>query len=79
MIRALPLFGLQGGLSDHLVRAWHHTFGLPVVAEQLFQQLRPLAVSGKTDPASDHVCAGSAPLPVYGNGENIRDWLHAFP
>ena len=44
--------------SDHLVRAWHHTYGLPVVDHQLLQQLRPLSFPRKIDSAHDHKCVG---------------------
>ena len=40
--------------SDHLVRAWHHTYGLPIVADQLLEQLRAVSFSRKADPADDH-------------------------
>ena len=39
--------------SDHLVRAWHETYGLPVVSDELFEQLWPLSFSGKADPRGD--------------------------
>ena len=43
--------------SDHLVRAWHHTYGLPVVADQLLEQLRPVSLPREADPADHHQCA----------------------
>ncbi len=61
--------------SDHLVRAWHHTYGLPVVisncsnnygSHQFPEKLIPLMIRNIRD---------SRPLPVYGEGHNVRDWL----
>jgi dTDP-glucose 4,6-dehydratase len=61
--------------SDHLVRAYHHTYGLPVVisncsnnygANQFPEKLIPLAINN---------IKNSKPIPVYGKGENVRDWL----
>ena len=43
--------------SDHLVRAWHHTYGLPVAHHQLLEQLRALSFSGEAHPADDPQCA----------------------
>ena len=62
--------------SDHLVRAWHETYGMPVVSDELFQQLWPLSFSGKADPRGDPERTGGKPLPIYGDGGNIRDWLY---
>ena len=42
--------------SDHLVRAWHHTYGLPVRDDQLLEQLRPLSLPRKADPVDDRQC-----------------------
>ena len=62
--------------SDHLVRAWHHTYGLPIVDDQLLEQLRAVPVSREADPArSSRTRSAGKPLPVYGTGENVRDWL----
>lgn len=62
--------------SDHLVRAWHHTYGLPVLTTNCTNNYGPAQFPEKLIP---HVIlravAGEA-LPVYGKGENIRDWLH---
>ena len=49
----LALFGLSKAASDHLVRAWHHTYGLPVADDQLLEQLRALPVPREADPADD--------------------------
>ena len=63
--------------SDHLVRAWHHTYGLPVAGHQLLEQLRSLSFSRKAHPADDHQrrsrasrCRSTA------TASNIRDWLY---
>ncbi len=62
--------------SDHLVRAWHHTYGLPVVTTncsnnyghyQFPEKLIPLVILNALD---------GKPLPIYGKGEQVRDWLH---
>ena len=62
--------------SDHLVRAWHHTYGLPVRHHQLLEQLRAVSVSREADPADHPQGLGGEPMPVYGNGANVRDWLY---
>ena len=62
--------------SDHLVRAYHHTYGLPVADHQLLEQLRPVPVPRKADSADDPQCPGRQTAPVYGDGQNVRDWLY---
>ena len=70
----LALFGQQGGLGPSGARVASHL--RPAGARhQLLQQLRALSVSGEADPAHDYQGAGGEPLPVYGDGQNIRDWL----
>ena len=62
--------------SDHLVRAWHETFGLPVVLSNCSNNYGPYQYPEKLLPVIiSKVLAGDA-IPVYGTGENVRDWLY---
>lgn len=62
--------------SDHLVRAWHHTFGLPVVTTNCSNNYGPYQFPEKLIPlAIQKACRGET-IPIYGKGENIRDWLY---
>ena len=62
--------------SDHFVRAYHDTYGLPVVITNCSNNYGPYQFPEKLIPLCIHnICEGN-PLPVYGKGENIRDWLH---
>lgn len=62
--------------SDHLVRAWHHTFGLPVVTSNCSNNYGPFQFPEKLIPLMILNGLEGKNLPVYGKGENIRDWLH---
>jgi dTDP-glucose 4,6-dehydratase len=62
--------------SDHLVRAWHHTFGLPVVTTNCSNNYGPYQFPEKLIPLVILNALEGKPLPVYGKGDNIRDWLH---
>lgn len=62
--------------SDHLVRAWHHTFGLPVLTTNCTNNYGPAQFPEKLIPHVLLQALAGKPLPVYGRGENIRDWLH---
>ncbi len=62
--------------SDHLVRAWHHTHGLPVVLTNCSNNYGPYHFPEKLIPLVILKAISGAPLPVYGDGSNIRDWLH---
>jgi dTDP-glucose 4,6-dehydratase len=62
--------------SDHLVRAWHHTYGLPVVMTNCSNNYGPYHFPEKLIPLTIINALQGKPLPVYGTGENIRDWLH---
>ena len=62
--------------SDHLVRAWHHTFGLPVVTSNCSNNYGPYQFPEKLIPLMIINALEGAPLPVYGGGENVRDWLY---
>ena len=62
--------------SDHLVRAWHHTYGLPVVMTNCSNNYGPYHFPEKLIPLTIINALEGKPLAVYGSGENIRDWLH---
>ncbi len=62
--------------SDHLVMAWHHTFDLPVVLSNCSNNYGPYHFPEKLIPLIILNALEEKPLPVYGNGENVRDWLH---
>lgn len=62
--------------SDHLVRAWHRTFGLPVLISNCSNNYGPYQFPEKLIPLMVLNAINGKPLPVYGTGENIRDWLY---
>jgi len=62
--------------SDHLVRAWHRTYGLPVVISNCSNNYGPCQFPEKLIPLMILKALDGKPLPVYGKGEQIRDWLH---
>ena len=62
--------------SDHLVRAWHRTYGLPVVVTNCSNNYGPYHFPEKLIPLTILNALAGKPLPVYGNGEQIRDWLY---
>jgi dTDP-glucose 4,6-dehydratase len=62
--------------SDHLVRAWHHTFGLPVVMSNCSNNYGPYHFPEKLIPLVVLNALEGKPLPVYGDGSNVRDWLY---
>jgi dTDP-glucose 4,6-dehydratase len=62
--------------SDHLVRAWHHTYGLPVVMTNCSNNYGPYHFPEKLIPLAIINALQGRPIPVYGLGMNIRDWLH---
>ena len=61
--------------SDHLVRAWHRTFGLPSLITNCSNNYGPYQFPEKLIPLMIINCLHGKPLPVYGKGENVRDWL----
>lgn len=61
--------------SDHLARAWHHTYGLPVVMTNCSNNYGPYQFPEKLIPLMILNGLEGKPLPVYGKGENVRDWL----
>ncbi len=62
--------------SDHLVRAWHHTYGLPVVITNCSNNYGPYHFPEKLIPLAIIKALHGEPIPVYGTGANVRDWLH---
>jgi dTDP-glucose 4,6-dehydratase len=62
--------------SDHLVRSWGETYGLPVVLSNCSNNYGPYHFPEKLIPVVILNALASAPIPVYGKGENIRDWLY---
>jgi len=62
--------------SDHLVSAWGHTFGLPVLITNCSNNYGPFHFPEKLIPLMIVKALGGEPLPVYGTGSNVRDWLH---
>jgi dTDP-glucose 4,6-dehydratase len=62
--------------SDHLVRAWHHTYGLPVVMSNCSNNYGPYHFPEKLIPVVILNALHGLPIPVYGAGENVRDWLY---
>jgi dTDP-glucose 4,6-dehydratase len=62
--------------SDHLARAWHDTYGLPVLVTNCSNNYGPYQFPEKLIPVVILKCLQGEPIPVYGKGENIRDWLY---
>ena len=62
--------------ADHLVRAWHHTYGLPTLTTNCSNNYGPYQFPEKLIPLMILNALAGQPLPVYGRGENVRDWLH---
>jgi dTDP-glucose 4,6-dehydratase len=64
--------------SDHLVRAWFHTYGLPVTTSNCSNNYGPYQHAEKFIPTVLRSCIEGRPIPVYGDGTNIRDWLYVM-
>jgi len=62
--------------SDHLVRAYHHTYGLPTFTTNCSNNYGPYQFPEKLIPLMIANALGGKPLPVYGDGQNVRDWLY---
>ncbi len=62
--------------SDHLVRAWHHTYGLPVVTTNCSNNYGPYQFPEKLIPLMILNARSGKELPIYGKGDNVRDWLY---
>ena len=64
--------------ADHLVRSYHHTYGLPVLVTNCSNNYGPYQFPEKLIPLMLHNALHAKPLPVYGDGGNIRDWLYVL-
>jgi dTDP-glucose 4,6-dehydratase len=62
--------------SDHLVRAWHHTYGLPILMTNCSNNYGPYQFPEKLIPVVINKALSRQPIPVYGQGVNVRDWLY---
>jgi dTDP-glucose 4,6-dehydratase len=62
--------------SDHLVRAWHHTYGLPTLTTNCSNNYGPYQFPEKLIPLMILNAIAGKPLPIYGDGLNVRDWLY---
>jgi dTDP-glucose 4,6-dehydratase len=62
--------------ADHLVRAWHKTYGLPVLLSNCSNNFGPYQFPEKLIPLTILAALEEKPLPVYGDGQNVRDWLY---
>ncbi len=62
--------------ADHLTRAYHRTYGLPVLLTNCSNNYGPMQYPEKLIPRMIQNALAEEPLPIYGNGQNIRDWLH---
>lgn len=64
--------------SDHLVRAYYHTYGLPTTTTNCSNNYGPYQHPEKFIPTVIRCCLQQQPIPIYGNGSNIRDWLYVI-
>lgn len=64
--------------SDHFVRAWHHTYGLPIKVSNCSNNYGPNHFPEKLIPLAINNIKNNRPVPVYGKGENVRDWLYVL-
>ena len=64
--------------SDHLVNSWHRTYGLPIIITNCSNNYGPFQFPEKLIPFMIINCLNEAKLPIYGNGENIRDWIYVI-
>ncbi len=62
--------------SDHLVHAWHHTYGLPAITTHCSNNYGPRQFPEKLIPHMIQCAISGRALPVYGDGKNVRDWIH---
>jgi dTDP-glucose 4,6-dehydratase len=62
--------------ADHMVRAYHHTYGLPTLTTNCSNNYGPYQFPEKVIPLMIHNALAGKPLPVYGDGKNVRDWLY---
>ena len=64
--------------SDHLVRAYHHTYGMPAVLSKCSNNYGPNHFPEKLIPLAINNIKNNKPVPIYGKGENVRDWLYVL-
>jgi dTDP-glucose 4,6-dehydratase len=64
--------------SDHFVRAWYHTYGLPIKISNCSNNYGPNHFPEKLIPLAINNIKNDRPVPVYGKGENVRDWLYVL-
>ena len=64
--------------SDHLVNSWGRTYGVPVIITNCSNNYGPFQFPEKLIPLMIINCLGWKPLPIYGDGQNVRDWLHVL-
>ena len=69
-------YAASKGASDHLVRAYHHTYGLPTITTNCSNNYGPYQFPEKLIPLMIMNAAAGKPLPIYGDGSNVRDWLY---
>lgn len=69
-------YSASKGASDHLVRAWHRTYGLPTLITNCSNNYGPYHFPEKLIPLAILNAVEGLPLPIYGNGSNVRDWLY---
>jgi dTDP-glucose 4,6-dehydratase len=69
-------YAVSKAASDHLVRAWYHTYGLPVLTTNCSNNYGPYQFPEKLIPLVIHNALRGKPLPVYGDGLQVRDWLY---
>lgn len=62
--------------SDHLVQAYYHTYGLPITLSNCSNNYGPRQHAEKFIPTVINACLNQSPIPIYGEGKNIRDWLY---
>lgn len=62
--------------ADHLVNAWHHTYGMPTITTRCSNNYGPFQFPEKLIPHMIQCALKDRPLPVYGDGKNVRDWIH---
>jgi len=75
-VRSNSPYSASKASSDHLVRAYHHTYGLPVLTTNCSNNYGPYQFPEKLIPLMILNATGAKPLPIYGDGMNVRDWLY---
>jgi dTDP-glucose 4,6-dehydratase len=62
--------------SDHLIRSWHHTYGVPAIVTHCSNNYGPFQFPEKLIPVTILNAIAGEPIPIYGRGENVRDWIY---